>query len=74
MAESDRRKPTARGSRVRLRVEAISPTRVHLLAHAKQGHVGTVVEPLTVGSQWILVRFDGCEQLHRVAGEEIVRF
>jgi len=65
-------RPTARGSRVKLRAETIKRTRTHLLSHAKHGDVGTVIEQPGVGSQWMLVRFDRCEQVHRVADDEVV--
>ena len=61
------------GSRVTLREDAFRAARPHLRAHAMHNDVGTVVDPRrTARPEWVLVRFDDCPTVHRLAESEIV--
>jgi hypothetical protein len=63
------------GARVRLNQAALPEDRPHLQQHARQGDIGTVSAPSKQSPRmaqiYIIVRFDGCGQAHRLLAHEL---
>jgi hypothetical protein len=65
------------GTRVRLRSEAFSENRPHLLLHARQGDVGVISGPSkqspAMSRLYVIVHFDRCGHDHRLLESELER-
>ena len=65
------------GTRVRLKEEAFSERRPHLLQHARQSDVGVVAKPSkqspAMSRLYVIVHFDRCGHDHRLLESEIER-
>jgi hypothetical protein len=73
--EDGRRDQIREGTLVRLREDAFSEHRPHLLQHARQNDVGVVAAPSkqspAMSRLYIIVHFDRCGHDHRLLETEI---
>jgi hypothetical protein len=65
----------APGARVRLRMESIAASRLHLQQHARLGDVGVVTPPHRqspgMSALYVIVMFENCGQHHRLLPAEV---